>query len=102
MFLERQPFDPNPAKPDSPAGDKHAIRSGRWKYIEGRTEGTRELFDLEADPAERHNRLLYEPDRARSLAEELAAFQTQARRERSAPAISPEDRARLEALGYAQ
>ena len=71
--------------------------------IEGPEEGTLELFDLEADPEEKANLAAREPERARAMRAEIAAWRRAHTREQRDPApLSPEDRARLEALGYAE
>ena len=49
-----------------------AIRSGNWKYV--RSYGNEELFDLKADPSERHNLLDAHPDKASSMRAELQTW----------------------------
>lgn len=58
----------------SPAG---AIRSGRYKLIEYYENGTRQLFDLEADRQERENLVDQRPTLADSLARELEAWRAE-------------------------
>ncbi len=41
-----------------------SVRDGRWKYVLSPYNRVEELFDLEADPSERINLLLNEPDAA--------------------------------------
>lgn len=49
-----------------------AVREGKWKYLRG---GSREyLFDLEADPGEKHNLLAQHPDIVQSLSTKLDAW----------------------------
>lgn len=84
-------------------GEKFAVRVGRWKLIEGPEEGTRELFDLEADPGERENRIDAAPEVAAELAARLAAWRAGRAGEAGAPLrITPEERERLRALGYTE
>jgi len=84
-------------------GEKFGIRVGRWKLIEGPDEGTVELFDLSTDPMETRN---LAPDRSeivRSMTLRLQAWRRENESVREElPAISDEDRARLEALGYVE
>jgi len=112
VFLHRRPYDPhemktlpkyNPQRVDSilVAGQKYAIRVGRWKYIEGAEEGTKELFDLKADPGEQANLYSKQPERAAALASQLESW-----RRLHTPdglvqvPISDQDRQGLRALGY--
>jgi Flp pilus assembly protein TadD len=73
-----------------------AIRLGRYKYIAAPKP---ELYDLEADPGELHNR--YDQDRplAQKLRAQLLALADSARRPAPNPA-SAEVLARLRSLGY--
>ena len=53
-------------------GQPGGLRSGRWKYLRpGLWSGTPTLFDLEADPGERHDLSRDRPDLARQLDERL-------------------------------
>lgn len=64
-------------------------------------EDRRELYDLEADPAERHDLVRDAPQTAASLHERLRAWREGA--PEGAPAALPAaERARLEALGYVE
>lgn len=83
-------------------GEQFGVRVGTWKYIEGRAEERRELYDLSRDPGERENRFAEEPARAAALADRLRGFRLAHPRPGSAPAVSPEDRERLRALGYVE
>ena len=85
-------------------GEKFGLREGRWKYTRGSESQHEELYDLDADPAERDNLADSRRDVAEVLAERLEAWRTSVSRPHStaAPLSAPseEDRARLEALGY--
>jgi arylsulfatase A-like enzyme len=84
-------------------GEKFALRVGRWKLIEGPEEGTRELFDLAADPRERHNRIDASPEVAADLAARLAAWRAGRAGAPGAPQpLAPDERERLRALGYTE
>ncbi len=53
-----------------------AIRSGNWKLIEW-GEGETELFDLAADPSEKTNLAAAQPQRVKTMLEQLHAWQKQ-------------------------
>jgi arylsulfatase A-like enzyme len=103
VFTHRRPYDENANENGKRVhGALFAVRRGQWKWIEGTLDGTRELYDLAADPHETANRANAERDRAESLARDVAAFR--AANESKAPVdtkVAPEDRERLRALGYA-
>jgi arylsulfatase A-like enzyme len=50
-----------------------AVRRGHWKLLLA-SDGTRELYDLSADPEERSNRVAAEPERAAAMEAELRAW----------------------------
>ena len=81
-------------------GTKLAIRSGRFKYIEARAEGTRELYDLVSDPGELHNLVAEKGQIAATLAAALKDLKRRFARAHSGQTVSDEDRERLKALGY--
>ncbi len=82
-------------------GEQFALRSGRWKYLEGTTDGTRELYDLQRDPDERRNLVDEQPERADELAARLAAWLEAHRVEGEAESgLEDGDAERLEAMGY--
>lgn len=84
-------------------GEKFGLRRGRWKLIEGPEEGTLELFDLESDPEERTNLAEQEPERTARMRGEIEAWRgSHTRTDGADVLLSEEDRARLEALGYAE
>lgn len=47
------------------------VREGKWKLIDWREDGALELFDLEADPGERHDLANLDPDHAARLKHKL-------------------------------
>jgi arylsulfatase A-like enzyme len=81
-----------------------AVRRGRYKLIINAKLGTRELYDLSADPAETKNLVEALPD----LAGELAALLDDFERRHPDPEREPEfeideaTRERLRALGYTE
>jgi arylsulfatase A-like enzyme len=84
-------------------GDKFGIRTGPWKYIEGKEEKTKELFDLAADPKERRNLCGKFPEKATQLASQLAKWkQRHGRKVFGQGTISKEDLERLKTLGYVE
>jgi uncharacterized sulfatase len=50
-----------------------ALRSGRWKLIQFHEDDRVELYDLSADPGERHDLAAREPARAGELRARLTA-----------------------------
>jgi arylsulfatase A-like enzyme len=75
------------------------VRRGPWKYVH---HDAPELYDVVADPGERENRAAEHPERVAALRAELETLLAGASRPGDATAsVTPEDRARLEALGYA-
>ena len=50
------------------------IREDRWKYILEMTGGRESLFDLAADPEEKHNLLSTDPSRVKRMRQRLSAW----------------------------
>jgi len=113
VFLQRRTFPPGAndnwfAPPWLPrpaghpiVGGMFALRSGHWKYIEAPQAGTRELYDLAADPTERRNLAAVRPDVADALHKTITRWLAAVQRGStpSAP-LTDEERARLRSLGY--
>lgn len=81
------------------AGEKFGLRSGRWKYLEAPDEGTRELYDLERDPAELSSLAAERPEEVARLSDSLAAWRERTPEGRPGE-VAPDDVSRLRALGY--
>ena len=100
LVLERREFTSARVGTVRVAGEQLALRRGRWKYIEAPLEGRRELYDLLEDPGERRDLHEREPALVAQLSAELARWRAATPAAAAAGAVSPEDRVRLEALGY--
>ncbi len=101
VYLHRRHYAPGEVGGIRVAGEQFGIRSGRWKYIEGDEEGTRELYDLDHDPGERVNLVESAPQTADAMRALVAAWKDAHRRDTAEPLeLSPEDLERLKALGY--
>jgi hypothetical protein len=79
------------------------VRAGPWKYIEGKEEKTKELYNLEDDPLELKNL-------RGTLSEKVAEFSSHLKEWKKAHSmassvsseISQEDVLRLKSLGYVE
>ncbi|UCE99003.1 MAG: sulfatase [Planctomycetota bacterium] len=84
-------------------GEKFGVRIGKWKYIEGKEENTKELFDLTTDPTERKNLYPATPKLTAQLASLLQEWKQAHTKTDAMPGkIAEEDLAPLKALGYVQ
>jgi arylsulfatase A-like enzyme len=82
-------------------GNKFAIRKGKWKYIEGKEENSKELFDLSSDPQELENIDTKFPKKASELSAELENWVAKyTKKGLTQKNIPKEDLERLKALGY--
>jgi choline-sulfatase len=102
VFLQRRRYDERLVAGKVVKGQKYALVAGRWKYIEGRAEGTFELYDLLADPGERNNLLPSGPTEAAALPVRLADWVKAAPVLPSASTVDEEAARRLRSLGYVQ
>jgi arylsulfatase A-like enzyme len=99
VFLQRRVYTDEA----SIRGEKFGVRAGSWKYIEALDEGTRELFDLRADPAELANVAARHPEPAARLSQAIARWR--ARHAGGPKALDDETeeaREGLRALGYVE
>jgi arylsulfatase A-like enzyme len=103
VFLTRRLYEANTPVWEKGKGMKLGVVYGRWKYVVGAEERTRELFDLESDPGELRNVVETEPRRATELDAMVVAWRARTVRQH-APAGRSDDetRARLRALGYVE
>jgi len=77
-----------------------AVRSGRYKLLVDRRSGARRLFDLDRDPGERVDVQADHPELARRLHAALEELARGAREVAPPAELTPEERERLQALGY--
>jgi arylsulfatase A-like enzyme len=80
-----------------------SVRAGRWKAILHRDGERLELYDLEADPHERHPVTSAHPDVAERLRREIDAFMRDEQPidpSRAVPPLERDEIEALEALGY--
>ncbi len=114
VFLYRRHYEPADLTDTvSVAGEQLGVRLGRWKLIRAPEEGRLELYDLAVDPGESKNVADEHPERVAALGALLDDWSADADRVRetwrraSGDArgehdLDPEERARLEALGYVE
>ena len=104
VFFERRRYKTGKIGDIFVSGNKLGIRSGFWKYIEADEEGTRELFDLRADPLESSNLAGDYPELVDHLSGEIGRWVQKSPRMFIPPdiSVSKEDTRKLEALGYVE
>ncbi|MHC4158932.1 MAG: sulfatase family protein [Planctomycetota bacterium] len=103
VFIYRSHFEGEQVKLYWIEGEKFAVRIGKWKYIEGKKEKTKELFDLSKDPREQTNLYSDIPKRSAELASILNEWQQAYTKADAVPAkIAEEDLEALKTLGYTQ
>ena len=88
-------------KPERQLGDWKSIIEGRWKLVSG-SRGGRLLFDLEADPRERHDVRAENPEIADRLQAKMDAYFAALPEPGEAPVVdvSAEDLEALKKVGY--
>jgi choline-sulfatase len=74
-----------------------AVETERWKFVQAPRP---ELYDLRQDSAERHDVSTRHPAIAATFAAHLRSLALEDRNEPAPAKLNPEERARLEALGY--
>jgi arylsulfatase A-like enzyme len=106
IYFQRRPYERQDLEMWGKAtveGSLFGIRSGRWKYVEGTHDDTRELFDLDSDPGELRN---LSAERMEEAAEQSRRIDTWRRSypalAHDVPALSESDREALESLGYVE
>jgi arylsulfatase A-like enzyme len=103
VFLQRRLYDTDVVSGFRVKGEKFAVRAGQWKYVEAPEEETRELYDLQADPAETKDLFAAHAAVAERLARGLAGWRGRFdRRARAGDDSSSEMQEALRALGYVQ
>jgi arylsulfatase A-like enzyme len=100
VILQRRHFETRRVEERTVQGEKFAIRSGRWKYIEAPEEGTKELYDLDADPKELENVADRFPTEVASLARELGTWKQAHASSAPEQTLSESDVEALKSLGY--
>jgi arylsulfatase A-like enzyme len=82
-------------------GELFGVRHGAWKYIEGKEQNVKELFNLEDDPLERINLVAKFPTIAQKLARKVEKWKTtHSSANPVVDSVSEEDLKKLRALGY--
>lgn len=101
VFLQRRKYDVPYVSNFHVVGKEFGVRAGRWKYIEAREEGRRELYDLQTDAGEMRNLASERPAIVRGLSNAIARWREKLPR---AGAIRDDDSAEtleaLRSLGY--
>ncbi|MGH7899574.1 MAG: sulfatase family protein, partial [Candidatus Binatia bacterium] len=102
VFLQRRFYDTEAIDGVRIQGAKYAVRIDRWKYIVAKEEGSYELYDLEADPAELRNLYAEHPQPAVKLTAALEDWLRSPGVDSPEQTVSEEDANRLRSLGYVQ
>jgi arylsulfatase A-like enzyme len=103
IYLHRQQFIAKWMDNIWVKGEKFGVRIGKWKYIVGDEEGTKELFNLETDPGEKNNLYMDSKKVANSLSDELDQWkQSHISGSSIAPRIKEDDLKKLKTLGYVE
>ena len=88
------------AAPEAQFDTKRMVRRGNDKLIQDRVTQRAELFDLAQDPLEQHDLAAERAVLARELGAELTRFLSGSVQPEKIAPPTPEDQARLDALGY--
>jgi len=101
IFLQR-PYYENGQRGFGDKGPGFGLRKGAWKFFEAPEEGRRELYDLDADPRERVDLSSLRHEQADAMSALIDTWRKQLEAPRGVSEMTPEDRAAMEALGYAE
>lgn len=103
VWLYRRPYDARTLFGVAVQGERFAVRVGPWKLLAASEEGGAELYDLAADPRERHDQAALRPEKVIELEALVSALRERygAEREPVEP-VSPADLEALRALGYVE
>ena len=104
IFLQRRFYESDTVSGKPVKGEKYAVISGKWKYIEARDEGTQELFDMEQDPREKKNLAADFPEKVGELSAVLQKIVRNLSDQASSAnqSVSDEDAERLRSIGYSK
>lgn len=104
IFFQRRLYESDTEKGRPVKGEKFALLSGKWKYIEARDEGTQELFDLETDPREQKSVASDFPRKVEELSLVMRKIVKNLSDQASSTkqSVSDEDAERLRAIGYSK
>ena len=84
--------------------DKKAVRFHEWKYIFSFYNNFEELYNLDKDPAEKHNLINEEKDRAKFMRKQLVSFMEKSNEEQFSQEgeqhVDENVKKRLQDLGY--
>lgn len=101
IFLQRPYYAASGPGPKD-VGYGFGVRRGAWKYFEAADEGRRELYDLREDGGERIDVAEARPDKAAELSALIREWRTLQKGGLARSALTPRDKAALEALGYGE
>jgi len=101
VFLQRRLYEVESLRGVPVRGAKLAVRVGPLKYLEAQAEGTRELYDLSADPGELSNLATTRVGDVKRLQAVLVQWLSRTP-QANAGGVSQDDAERLRALGYVQ
>jgi hypothetical protein len=79
-----------------------ALRGPGWKLIHSPVLGSHELYDLDDDPGEQHDRAASAPAEMSRMTEELSRWRERAAPPPASTGSDPDFLEKLRALGYAE